>query len=202
MKRLIILTFICLISNTAISQDNYSLQKRFQIKSGHVEYKLKGSSNGTKSIWFDDYGQKYYEEINTNDTHSLSIFDGSYYYTIDLGTKEGTKMYKDAVPDFSALASAMDEDEIKELGENIKNAFGATVEEKKETFLGRSCDVTQAMGAKVHSYKGVILRSYAKIFSIEELEEAVTFEENIRIPASRFTPPSGVIFSELSPEDL
>jgi hypothetical protein len=202
MKGLIILTFICLISNTAISQDNYSLQKRFQIKSGHVEYKLKGSSNGTKSIWFDDFGQKYYEETNTNDTHSLSIFDGSYYYTIDLGTKEGTKMYKDAVPDFSALASAMDEDEIKELGEDIKNAFGATVEEKKETFLGRSCDVTQAMGAKVHSYKGVILRSYAKIFSMEELEEAVTFEENIRIPASRFTPPSGIIFSELSPEDL
>ena len=58
------------------------------------------------------------------------------------------------------------------------------------------------MGAKVHSYKGVILRSYAKIFSMEELEEAVTFEENIRIPASRFTPPSGIIFSELSPEDL
>ena len=37
---------------------------------------------------------------------------------------------------------------------------------------------------------------------MEELEEAVTFEENIRIPASRFTPPSGIIFSELSPEDL
>ncbi|HNY24135.1 MAG TPA: hypothetical protein PKM89_05145 [Bacteroidales bacterium] len=202
MRKIFLISLICLISHSAMSQDNYSLQKRFQIKSGHVEYKLKGSTSGTKSVWFDDYGQKYYEELNTNDTHSLSIFDGDYYYTIDLRTKEGTKMHKDAIPDFSTLASAMDEDEIKELGEDIKNAFGATVEEKKETFLGRSCDVTQAMGAKVHSYKGVILRSYAKIFSMEELEEAVTFEENIRIPASRFTPPSGIIFSELSPEDL
>ncbi len=201
MRKIFLISLICLISHSAMSQDNYSLQKRFQIRSGHVEYKIKGSSNGTKSIWFDDYGQKYYEEINTNDTHSLSLFDGSYYYTIDLGTKEGTKMYKDAIPDFSVLGSGLNDNEMEELGEGLLNAFGGKVEKKKETVLGRSCDVTQVMGAKVHNYNGVVLRSYAKVFSIEEVEEAVTFEENIRVPASRFSPPSGINYSVVDPED-
>ena len=32
--------------------------KLFEVKSGHIEYKLTGNTVGTKSFWWDDYGAK------------------------------------------------------------------------------------------------------------------------------------------------
>lgn len=211
MKKLTLITILlCCWSIFATAQPTYDYQKRFQVKSGHVEYKLSGMTVGTKSLWWDDFGEKYREEINSSETvktfkgtevvknHSLSIFDGTYYYNINMATMEGTKIHKNAIPDFSLLGSGLNDDEMEQLGEGLLQALGGKVDKKSEKVLGRTCDVTQVMGATVHVYKGVTLRSVVEIMSNESREEAVSFEENVSISASKFVPPKNAVIEDVS----
>lgn len=210
MKQLTLLLGILLINISLVAQSTYNYQKRFQVKSGHVEYKLSGMVTGTKSLWWDDYGEKFREETNSEETvktkkrteivenHSLSIFDGQYYYNINMATMQGTKLHKDAVPDFSIFGSGLNDGEMEQLGQGLLKAFGGKVEKKSETVLGRTCDVTKMMGATVCVYQGVTLRSNAKVKSVENWEEAVSFEENIRIPVVKFSPPAEAVLEDIS----
>lgn len=212
MKKLSILIIISCFAIIATAQSTYEYQKRFQVQSGHVEYKLSGLTVGTKSLWWDDYGEKYREEIKSSqtvktlfgttvvDNHSLAISDGTYYYNVNMETMQGTKVHKNAVPDFSLLGSGLNDREMEQLSESLFKGLGGNVTKKSEKVLGRTCDVGQVMGATVHVYKGVTLRSYAKIGQQEEREEAVSFEESIRIPASKFTPPADAILEDVSAE--
>ncbi|NCB07298.1 MAG: hypothetical protein EOM73_03955, partial [Bacteroidia bacterium] len=198
-------------SNIAINaQPTYNYQKRFQVKSGHVEYELSGMISGTKSLSWDDFGKKYREETNSSEAvktlkgteevknHSLSIFDGTYYYNVNMQSLQGTKLHKNAVPDFSLLGSGLNDSEMEQLGEGLLKGLGGKVDKKSEPVLGRPCDVTQLMGATVHVYKGVPLRSYVKIKSYENREEALRFEENILIPESQFQPPANAVIEDVS----
>lgn len=208
--RTIITTLLLLFSISLFAQKGYDLQKRFQVKSGHVVYELTGTVTGSKEIWFDDFGKKYREEVNSEEVvktrkkseivknHSLNISDGTYYYTVNLFTNEGTKMHKDAVPDFSILGSGMNDGEMEKLGEGLMNMFGGKVEKKSEQVLGRTCDVAKIAGATVWSYKGVPLKSTAKIRSVLMNETAVEFGENIKVSASMFTPPSDAKIEDVS----
>ncbi len=208
----IILTSFLFIEVAAQSQQTYNYQKRFQVKSGKVEYRLTGSITGTKQLIWDDFGEKFREEINSEEVvktrksteiiknHSLSIFDGKYYYNINLATNEGTKIHKDAVPDFSLLGSGMNDSEMEQLGKNLLGALGGKVEPRSEVVLGRKCDVTKVMGATVHNYKGVTLKSYVKVKTVENTEEAISFQENVSLSSSMFTPPSGVTLEDVSAE--
>ncbi len=210
MKNLTLLILTVCFATIATAQPTSEYQKRYQVKSGHVEYKLTGTQVGTKSLWWDDFGEKYRQETNSTmivktsrgteevKDHSLSIADGTYYYNIDLTTNEGTKMHKDAVPDFSILGSGLNDSEMEQLGEGMMNALGGTVNKKSEKVLGRTCDVGQAMGTTVHIYKGVTLRSHSKIKSVENIEEAISFEENISVPTSKFAPPAKVALEDVS----
>lgn len=210
MKQFILFVGILLISSTLSAQPTYNYQKRFQVKSGHVEYELSGMVVGTKSVWWDDYGEKYREETNSEETvetrkhkeiiknHSLSISDGEYYYNVNMETMQGTKLHKGAVPDFSIPGSGLNDGEMEQLGEGLLKAFGGNVKKKSEIVLGRTCDVTNMMGATVHVYKGVTLRSYVKVKSHENREEAVFFEENIGVPGSGFAPPEKAILEDIS----
>lgn len=210
MKNISLLIVFCVLATLSAAQPTYNYQKRFQVKSGYVEYKLSGMIVGTKSLWWNDFGEKYREETNSSEmvkvgkrteiveNHSLSIFDGNYYYNVNMATMEGTKLHKNAVPDFSLLGSGLNDSEMEQLGMGLLKGLGGKVEKKSEIVLGRSCDVTNLMGATVHAYKGVTLRSVAKIKSYENYEEAVSFEENISIPASKFTPPANATLNDVS----
>lgn len=177
-----------------------------------MKYELSGMTTGTKSIWRDYFGSKYRKEINSNQTvktgkrtevvknHSLSISDGTYYYNVNMVTMEGTKIHKNAIPDFSLLDSGLIDGEMEQLGMGLLGALGGKVDKKSELVLGRTCDVTKSMGATVYVYKGVALRSYASLMGHEEREEAVSFEEDIRVDASKFTPPSNASIEDVSAE--
>ncbi len=43
----------------------------YGVKSGYVEYKLTGYEQGTKKLWFDDYGKYIREEFDTVITMEL-----------------------------------------------------------------------------------------------------------------------------------
>lgn len=210
MKKSFLLIILCIWVVLAAAQPTYNYQKRFQVKSGHIEYTLSGMTAGTKSIWWDHFGEKYREEDNTSQTvrtlkgtevvknHSLSISDGTYYYNVNMATMHGTKLHKNAVPDFSFLGSGLNDNEMEQLGKGLLKGLGGKVQKKSESVLGRICDVTKLMGATVHVYKGLTLRSYAKIKSQENREESVSFEENITISPSKFTPPGNAILEDVS----
>ncbi|MGD9493040.1 MAG: hypothetical protein AB7V36_06780 [Bacteroidales bacterium] len=196
------------------AQNSYNYQKRFQVKSGHVEYTLSGMETGTKTIWWDNFGNNYREEINSSQTvktlkgteevknQSLSIFDGNYYYSINAETMQGTKVHKDAVPDFSILGSGLNDGEMEQLAEGLLQGMNGKTEKQSETVLGYTCDVTTAMGATVYSYKGVTLKSYVKIGSNENTEQATVFEENITVSASKFAPPANAFIEDISAETV
>ncbi len=210
MKKIILVISFLSIMGLVNAQPTYNYQKRFQVKSGHVEYRLSGNTTGTKSLWWDNYGERYREEINTEEivksgrrietvvNNSLSVFDGTYYYNVNMATMSGTKLHKNAIPDFSILGSGLNDGEMEQLGEGLLGAFGGKVEKKSETVLGRSCDVTTAMGATVHSYKGVTLKSLTIMKSVEEREEALSFEENITVTATLFMPPANASIEDVS----
>lgn len=199
-----------MVAAAVTAQPTYNYQRRFQVKSGHVEYKLSGSLSGTKSLWFDDFGAKYREEIHTHEnvktrkgvevieSHSLAISDGVYFYNVNLKTMEGTKLHKDAVPDFSILGSGLNDGEMEQLGGQILGAFGGKVEKGSEMVLGHHCDVTQVMGATVCSYKGISLRSVTMVGGIENKEEAISFDENPALSSSHFAPPGDAAIEDVT----
>jgi hypothetical protein len=89
---------------------------------------------------------------------------------------------------------------MDQLGLGLVNALGGKVEKKSETVMGKTCDVTTAMGVTVHSYKGVTLRSSTNIKDIVNLEEAIRFDENATVNASTFAPPALAKIEDISRE--
>ncbi len=179
-----------------------------QVRSGIVEYELSTSGmgttqKGTKTEWFDDYGNrtatlekststtKILGQTSTEVKEELTIIDGDTVYTIDLRAKTGTKA---------------DIGQMKQMGAAMANRMGAAEDPKKfveknggkwlpaETFLGRKCDVVEMMGVKTWTYKGVTLKTEGAMMGIATTQVAKKFEENVRVPASKFQVPAGIEF--------
>ncbi|MDB4334805.1 hypothetical protein OAA06_00445 [bacterium] len=173
---------------------------QYTVKSGHIEYTMSGSTKGTRSLWWDDFGDKSYEETNATTVikmfgmenkevvHNVTITVGDKYWSanlLDNTGESGTYDYKDAA---DAIAKSMTEEEAKKLEQQMLDALNG---EKlgKETFLGKSCEVLQILGTnKIWVYKGIALKTNAQIMGIVANEAATKFEENISVPSSKFTP--------------
>lgn len=203
------LIFLLIVFTTsALACDLSEPGRRFEIKSGHVEYALTGNATGTRTIWFDNYGALYYEQNRTEEQHrtlrgtekvetyTLEIVDGTWYYHIDMLAGEGTKMHKRYLPDAYMFGDS-DDESLQALGQQLLNALGGKVEKESETVLGRSCDVTTLAGTTVWQYKGLTLKSHSRILGIESKAEAISFRENISVPSSLFQPPANVKITEV-----
>jgi hypothetical protein len=207
MKQLLILLSLSLITLFINAQNEQS--SRFVIKSGYVEYDLTGSTTGTKKFWWDNYGDRTRTETKSlsivkmlgftskDEQHTISITDESTVYSWDL--IKGTA-YKSSIEEYVEMGQEMTEDmtdaEIEKMVDEILESLGG---ERLgiEKVLGKDCEVIKVMMAKVWIYKGVPLKSQAKVMNIEANETAVKFEENIRIPSSSFIPDKGIEFEEI-----
>jgi hypothetical protein len=208
MKQLFILLSLALISLTNFAQDNQT--NKFVLKSGYVEYELTGSITGTKKFWWDKYGDKTRTETKSTsvikmfgtttkeEQHTISITSGNTIYSQDL--IKGTA-YKSSNDEYEEMAQEMTEDmtdaEIEQMGEEFLASLGGE-RLGTEKVLGKNCEVIKVMMAKVWMYKGIPLKSEAKVMRIETNETAVKFDENISIPSSTFIPDKGVEFQEIS----
>ncbi|MFA5417062.1 MAG: hypothetical protein WC341_01260 [Bacteroidales bacterium] len=182
---------------------------KYTIKSGHIEYKLTGNTTGTKSVWFDDYGEKsfvqtkaksvttMYGETNESTEDNIVIMNGSIVYNIDMSTLSGTKMENEFYSLSEELVGEMSEAERKQFGKDLLKNMGGEIA-GTEIILGKTCEVIKMVNIKVWIYEGVTLRSESKIMGIETNETAVRFEENIRVPAIKFEPPKEVIIEEVT----
>lgn len=209
MKKIFVFTLITMLSITSISfaQDNQA--NRYAIKSGHVEYKLTGNTEGTKSLWFDNYGEIFVEEVNSITTtkmfgmknvteeHKVTIMKGAENITIDYIEETVYKSTNPYYQDGKDFAESMTKEEQEEFTNSIMNSFGGEII-GEENILGKKCEIMSMLGTKTWIYKGVALKSEAKILGVKNFEDATEFEENVKIPASKFKIPEGFEVEDLT----
>jgi hypothetical protein len=209
MKKTILSVMAIVFAMLGFAQEDYMNMKQFDVKSGKIEYKIEGKTKGTKTLWFDDYGRYQYEHTVTSTkmfgmttkTESLKIRDKEWMYDINLVDKTGTKMHVDKANEMLNVTTDVTTDEqLKKFGEDVQKNMdikdGGT-----ETLLGRSCKVTTSgsLNSKTCEYKRIFLKTTVDLGSMlgASNEEAISFEENISIPASKFTVPSGIPIQEI-----
>ena len=200
MKQLILIVTCLLMTFVAATQQKSQI---YAIKSGHIEYQLSGNTTGTKSIWWDNYGNlsctetksltvtKMFGFKNETKTHDILILKKGKFWSANLIENTGVK---GTIP-FQDITENMTEAEKEKMGKDLLEAFGGEIV-GTENVLGNKCEVVKLMGAKCWIYKGVTLKSEARILGIEAIETAAKFDKNIYVSGPKFTPPSGIDYED------
>ena len=203
MKKISFIIFLAFLSTLAIAQNK---AQRFAIKSGHVTYELSGNTTGTKTLYWDDYGNKTRTEENTvtvtrmlgmrseTKTHTVSITMGDKFWSANMEDhtgQTGTLPYYGDYENYDDL----DEAGRKQLEDDILAAFGGR-RAGTEKIMGYTCEVIEVMGAKSWIYKGVSLKSEAKMLGVSVNELATQFEPGVDVLASHFDPPAGIRYQD------
>jgi hypothetical protein len=123
-------------------------------------------------------------------------------YTINLIEKTGTKMSVDeAMQMAEAFAGTSDEAELIKFGEDVKKDFDAK-DVGTENILGHECIIMEIgkLNGKHWRHKGVTLKMEIIMggFLGNFLEEAISFDQNISVPSSKFEVPAGIEIQEVS----
>jgi hypothetical protein len=209
MKRIITLLVLLTMALTIDAQDKDATI--YLVKSGHIEYELTGNVAGTKTVWWDNFGEWLYEEEKTvtkikflgqtseEQTHTISIVKDGVFWNANMIEKTGVTGKED-VSEMHDEFDEMDEKELEEFGKELFDAMGGR-KLPPEKFLGRTCDVIVIMGTKSYIYKNILLKSTAKIMGIEANVTATKFNENISIPVSKFAPVSGIDYVEVASDE-
>lgn len=190
-------------SATAQQQGKYIFTK-----SGHIEFNLSGSTVGTKSVWYDDYGIKMATLTeststvslmgitNTTNVKELEIRNGNLLWKINLLDNTGTKTTIDyAIKSGKALTDNKSDAELHQMERQAVIDLGGSIE-GYENILGKKCMVFTLGDTKFWQYKGYPLKSIISLMGITNNETAVSFEENITVPASKFAVPPGIVITE------
>lgn len=182
--------------------------QKYAVKSGHVEYKLSGSTNGTKLVWWDDYGTKIRTEINAvtqtkmfgtvteQKKHTITITVEDQNWTADMINHTGIKSVNPYYTEARELSESLTEAQKTQLKQQVMDAFNA---EKlgTEKVLGKTCEILSVMGGKSWIYNGVVLKSEVNVLGITNYETATLFKENITIPDAKFLPVKGFNYEDL-----
>ncbi len=199
---LIVLAFICLNGSGQEA-------KKYLVKSGYLKLELSGNTTGTKELWWDDYGQKSCELENSTTTtkmfgmkntekkHMLTILVKDRFWTVNYEDGTAAKGILPYYNDAQEFAGSMTEQEQQEFADEMLNQLGGK-RLATEELNGYKCDVIKLMGAKSWIYKGINLKTEAKVLGIETNEMFTAFKPNSSVPASKFTPPTDVEFEDMN----
>lgn len=205
MKRYILILLVLSISFWTQAQQK---SHQYAIKSGYVEYKLEGSTTGTKKIWWDNFGEKSKTEIksetttkifgmkNVEQSHTIDLLIKDKYWTADL--KENTG-YKGTLAYYKAsktYVESMSQKEQEEFANQLITSLGGE-KLQNETVKGYNCEVMTVMGTKIWIHKGVTIKSEAKILGMESQEMAVKLDFNTSISGTIFTPLSKIKYESI-----
>ncbi|MRT93134.1 hypothetical protein [Ancylomarina sp. 16SWW S1-10-2] len=205
MKKLILIIAGFLIIHIASAQQK---TQQYAIKSGYIEYTLSGNTNGTKKIWWDNYGEKSRTETqsetttkifgikNVDKTHTVQILVKDKYWTANLADQSG---HKGTLPFYQASRQLVDNMTKQEQEDFANQTIAALGGEKlgTENFMGKTCEVIKVMGSKIWLYKGLSLKSEVKMMGIESNETAIKLQENQSVPSSKFTPLSNISYENI-----
>jgi len=200
-------TGLYVLVTCAVSVYGTDQMQRYDVKSGKIDYEIKGSGNimgmaqikivGKKRIVFDDYGAKSLEErvevkkettmgqTQTTKTHTLVYMDGDTVYSVDFDRKQITKTTN---PGKAMLAAMGNGKSAKEAGLAMMKKMGG----KKigtDTVLGYTCDVWELMGTKQCIYKGITLKIESDIMGLKQTEVATKADFDISTDDDTFKLP-------------
>jgi len=183
------------------------MMKRYDVKSGKIEYSIKESGNimgmvkikgvGKKRLVFDNYGVKDLTEENkvkkettggqtkVTKEHTIQYMNGGIMYRVDFNRKKIVRMENPAMGMNTMLGGGKN---IGQTGETMMKSMGG----KKvgtDQVLGYRCDVWDIMGVKQCIYKGIPLRIESNIMGLKSLEVATKAEFDISLSEDDFKLP-------------
>ena len=183
------------------------MMKKYDVKSGKVEYSIKESGNimgmvkikgvGKKRLVFDNYGVKDLTEENKvkkettggqtkiTKTHTIQYMNDGIMYRVDFKRKNIVRMENPAMGMNAMFGGGKN---IGQTGEAMMKSMGG----KKvgtDKVLGYSCEVWDIMGVKQCIYKGIPLRIESNIMGLKSLEVATKAEFNIPLSEDDFKLP-------------
>lgn len=205
MRKFILLSIILCFAFQVKSQNQ---AKRFAIKSGKIIYDLSGSTTGTKTIFFDNYGDKSHEHeksvtvvkmFGTTDrtnVDKITIMDGDKFWTVD---NIEDKNMQGTLPFYKSshqMVENMSEAEQKKMADDLLKTMGGQKLGTEEV-LGYDCEKISVMGSYSWIYKGIVLKSEVNVMGIVSNEVAIEFEKNPRLSSDLFEAPRGKDFENL-----
>jgi len=183
------------------------MMKRYDVKSGKIEYSIKESGNimgmvkikgvGKKRLVFDNYGVKDLTEENkvkkettggqtkVTKEHTIQYMNDGIMYRVDFKKKTIVRMENPAMGMNTMLGGGKN---IKQTGESMMKSMGG----KKvgtDKVLGYTCDVWDLMGVKQCIYKGIPLKIESNIMGLKSLEVATKAEFDIPLSEDDFKLP-------------
>lgn len=172
-------------------------EAKYEIKSGIIKKVSNVMGQKVEStLYFDDYGKIEAVETTVNvagtEKNMRTLDEGNSIASIDLDAKTVQRMEKpDKLNNFLTLTDEQKEKyKYQELGE--------------ETFLDRPCkkisleltEMGQTFQGTLWLWKGIPLKTETQVGGATVVEEAVEVQENVEIPAEKFTVPEGFTVSE------
>lgn len=204
MRKIILLSIVLCFSFQVKSQNQ---AKRFAIKSGKIVLELSGSTTGTKTIYFDDYGDKFHEQeksvtevkmfgmTDRTNIDKITIMNGDQFWNID--HIEGKNM-QGTLPYYKSshqMVENMTEAEQRKMADDLLKSMGGKKEGIEEV-LGYDCEKISVMGSYTWIYNGIALKSETNVMGIISNEVAIEFEKNPRLSSDLFEAPSGEDFED------
>ncbi len=207
MKKLNIL-FSFIIILTSCNGNSQNKLKRYDVKSGIVQYKVTTSGKtfgstingvGTESLYFKDWGGVELVEEESTQTTVTKIFGRGKTTTTNTHTVKKLDKGESYLADFNKkttiatrdLAMDMMKESNTDAGEAGKSMLESMGGKKtgNEIFMGYNCEVWSIMGGKQWLYKGVVLKLEMKTLGIKTVKEATSAKVNISVSDSKFKLP-------------
>ena len=181
--------------------------KSYHIKSGYIKLKLTGSIQGTRELWWDDYGSKTCEiEQSTTSMeimgmkqvekkHTLSVLVNDQYWERDYIKQTATTWQ---VFDFTrgqGHVDSMDEEQQEARAEEVLTSMGGEVL-GTERIANYECNVYKLMGITTWAYKGIELKKEAKVMGLRMNELVEVFKPNSSVAADKFIAPKDMPYRD------
>lgn len=188
--------------------NSVDFQKRYGIKSGVIEYLITGSQEGTKTLYFDNWGMRQAEYTRsvlsfggfTKSLNLVSIIDGEYQYMINIDQNSGTKTRN---PILKSIEQLKDQKGFNEFGEQMLLSMGAN-KIGSDKFLGKDCDVYEMKntGTKLWVWEWLTLKSETKSGGLNINVTATRINEGGSVPAEKFKVPEKVVLNEVDLDNI
>jgi hypothetical protein len=176
---------------------------RYNFKSGIITFKATVLVMDQEIItYFDDWGRKQRTELNISfmgqKSKNITINDSSFVYSWDPDKKAGVKSPLDL--------SKPENMNYNELTDEVKKKYQIK-EDGTGKVLDRECKVYSmvfseaGISGKYYVWNGIALKTEASAQGLGINIEATKIEENVSIPAEKFSLPTDVDFVEMSAKD-
>ena len=206
MVKIVKVSLVVILGSTVLFAGTDAM-KRYDVKSGKIEYSIKESGNimgmvdikgvGKKRLVFDDYGVKDLTEENkvkketaggqskVQKTHTIEYMNAGIIYQVDFDSKKIIRMENPAMAMNALMGGGKD---VGETGEAMMKSMGG----KKvgtDKVLGYTCDVWDLMGIKQCMYKGIPLRIESNIMGLKSTQVATKANFDISLSEDDFKLP-------------